>query len=223
MKKLKRPISPKCLAHYKHGADDWNTLNDEKNICKQEIWEKLGVMQNGFCAYCECQLKEKNKHIEHFKRKSKNYYPKLTFEWQNLFGSCSNSSRCGDYKDRPKSDDYSPHDLIKPDEDCPSDYLLFLVTGGVSIKSKLGSKQKYRANETIRVFNLNGDPSLVNSRRNALRNVSDEIEQFYIMQDEFEIEEWQEFLKDELALLINREYQTALEHAWKYNEQYDCM
>ena len=220
MKSLKRPESPKCLSKYKHGSDDWSSIEP---IDKQEIWKKLDAMQNDFCAYCECRLKEKNKHIEHFKRKSKNYYPQSTFEWQNLFASCGNSSRCGIYKDRAKGDDYSPHDLIKPDEDCPSDYLLFLMTGKVSVKFDLSSKKKYKANETIRVFNLNNDPSLVNSRRNVLRNFYDEIEQFYIMQDEFEIEEWQSLLEDELALLVKCEYQTALEHAWKYNQEHGCI
>ena len=219
MKSLKRPANPpKCLSNYKHGADNWDSV---KPIDKQEIWGKLDTMQGGFCAYCECRLKKNSKHIEHFKYKG--HYPKSTFEWQNLFGSCGNSSHCGHYKDRPKGDYYSPSDLIKPDKDCPSDYLLFLVTGEVSVRSELGSMKQHKANETIRVFNLNNDPSLVNSRRNALRDISNEIEQLYIMQGEFEIEEWQELLEDELALLANREYQTALEHAWKYNKDYGCV
>ena len=140
-----------------------------RQLLKSDIWLELDKMQNGFCAYCERKLNKK-KHIEHFR--ARRDAPKLEYEWDNLFGSCGDHSQpwntCGIYKDT-RGRPYDADSLIKPDQDDPSLYLRFSSTGNVSPKSTLTGRDRKKAEETIRVFNLNDDKKLVAARRTALK------------------------------------------------------
>jgi uncharacterized protein (TIGR02646 family) len=156
MKSLDRVVSPTCLQG-KIANRTWNVEN---------IWRELDKMQNGFCAYCERKLNSK-KHIEHFKAKRDDN--RLEFEWNNLFGSCGNPSSCGIFKDSKKGRPYRTQDLIKPDEHNPELYLFFSSTGKVKPRPNLNPRDLKLAQETIRVFNLNNDISLLGARRRALK------------------------------------------------------
>ncbi|CDH20703.1 conserved hypothetical protein [Xenorhabdus bovienii str. kraussei Quebec] len=225
MKKLERQEAPDCLSNFKHGIDSWGA------VPKDEIWPKLEQMQGEFCAYCECRLKEKSKHIEHFRKRET--YPDKTFNWGNLFGSCGDPQktggwgRCGIYKDNRKLN--PPCDinkLIKPDEEDPGDYLLFLTSGHVVPQRNLCDRERQKAEETIRVFNLNNDTSLFNSRKNTIECIKNEIRTLYECLDDIndsDCQSWQEWekLREEYTKEIKgKEFQTALEHAWKYNRDY---
>ncbi|MDP4536991.1 retron Ec78 anti-phage system effector HNH endonuclease PtuB [Alkalimonas collagenimarina] len=212
MKKINRSNAPTCLTRY-GAANLWSELcSNDRAI----IWQQLDQMQNGFCAYCECKLKKK--HIEHF-RTRKNYRH-LTFTWFNLFGSCDYKTRCGHFKDSNKTFPYSPDEIIKPDSDDPEEYLRFLTNGMVRPIEDIDAVKKRKAQETIRVFNLIGDPSLVNSRRSALKNELKNILALYDLIDSISFDDFKELLSDELSTVEDREYRTALEHAWKFNESY---
>lgn len=216
MKFLKRPIAPQSLSNYRHGLHLWaDFITVETN--KSDIWNQINNMQKGLCAYCECKLG--NKHVEHFRDRSKHVV--LTFSWENIFGSCNNKSRCGHYKDNSKKVGiYNPSEIIKPDEDDPSTYLKFLITGHARIVSNLNQNQQDKARETLRVLNLQKDPALLNSRRKTLISELCLIKEVYELKEDISIEEWLGFIDDEISQLQGREFQTALEHAWKYNESY---
>ncbi|WP_100149342.1 retron system putative HNH endonuclease [Snodgrassella communis] len=96
-----------------------------------------------------------------FKCRSK--FPKEKFEWDNLFVSCTTDDHCGRYKDGPNHIKYQIDNLIKPDRDNPKDYFVFLKGGKIDKKSCLSKTDMTKADETIRVLNLN-DSSLVNIR-----------------------------------------------------------
>lgn len=215
MKKLVRSNAPACLANLVSGRDSWGSAD------KTQIWEALNIMQGGFCAYCECKLTRK--HIEHFKTRSS--YTHLTFDWNNLFGSCGDSSqkggwlRCGIYKDNGAGA-YDPEHLIKPDIDNPSDYLLFLTTGDVRPHAHLSEEDRIIATETIRVLNLNNDPVLFGSRKSAIMAELKEIEVFYELMAEQTGDDFDDLLQDELSRIQSLEFSTALIHAWRYNTKY---
>lgn len=132
---------------------DKHTWDDVKPKHKKLIWVDLVLMQGRRCAYCERKinlLKEGDKHIEHFLRKSKHHH--LTFQWENLFGSCSTSERCGVFKDKQR---YIESDLLKADEvDC-SRYYRFMYSGEILLKDNLSKEEIRIAKETLRIFNLN--------------------------------------------------------------------
>lgn len=215
MKHLTRGEEPAQLARFRAGSDDWGDID------LADIWPHLLQMQGEFCAYCECRLNRK--HVEHFRPRKA--FPALTFEWANLFGSCGDSHksggwpRCGIYKDNG-AERYDASHLIKPDDDMPDDYLLFLTTGRVVPSPELTGPALNKAEETIRVFNLNGDPALLGSRRTAINLVMPEVEALYEAWEEFEDELWTEMLEAEIQQLEHAEFSTALKHAWRYNNAY---
>ncbi|MBS1205906.1 MAG: uncharacterized protein H6R25_2805 [Proteobacteria bacterium] len=215
MKRLTRSTKPNCLNGLVGGRHHWENVN------KDDIWLALARMQNGYCAYCECRLDRK--HIEHFRNRDE--FKALTFVWENIFGSCGDTrqkggwQRCGIYKDNGAGD-YLPEELIKPDDENPSFFLHFLISGKVRPREGLSAIDKHKALETIRVFNLNDDPVLYGSRRKAIQAELYLITGFYKMQDEFSPDEWDEFLNGELMRVADLEFSTALTHAWIYNEQY---
>ncbi len=211
MRKLNRGIEPEVLKSFTK-AKNWNDCGP---VHKANIWEALESMQGSFCAYCECKLT--NKHIEHFR--CKRNFPALTFNWNNLFGSCDYDTRCGHYKDN-KARPYNPDFLIKPDEDDPSEYLVFLITGKVRAADALDHMKQRKAIETIRVFNLNDDSALVNSRKAALRAQLPLIQEVYNMLGEFSGEDFKQIIEDEISHIQGYEFRTALTHAWRYNSTY---
>lgn len=164
MRHLQRPLpAPGCLSELDHQHHQWS-LHAPNAEGRAEIWEKLAEMQGKFCCYCESIATEDNRHIEHFFNKGRNKdgdtpYKHLTFDWDNLFGSCGHRAgdTCGHYKDRAGSSgpgDYNPAHLIKPDSDNPCDFFEYLSTGVINVKPGLCHADEHRAKETLRVLNL---------------------------------------------------------------------
>ncbi|QRN32965.1 retron Ec78 anti-phage system effector HNH endonuclease PtuB [Pectobacterium brasiliense] len=215
MKVLIRAECPPHLDVLRASRATWN------NEVQEEIWPFLTRMQGDFCAYCECLLKRK--HIEHFRPRG--CFPDLTFDWNNLFASCGDTKkkggwgRCGIFKDNGAGQ-YDVNLLIKPDEDNPDEYLLFLTSGQVIPAKGISGNDLRRAEETIRVFNLNGDPALVGSRKTALNIALIEVEALYADYDVLDEEFWNEMLEDALESIKNVEFSTALKHAWLHNSEF---
>lgn len=201
MRKLERdPHGPRCLRRYRHGRDQWNQVTDEE---KTAIWEKLDAMQGRRCAYCEDAIKDGERHIEHFRQRFS--YRQGTFEWANLFGSCNRENSCGKHKDRCGA--YDPADLIKPDVDDPEHFFLFVSGGTIAIREEgLTDDERRRAEETLRILNLNGP--LRYQRWKVVAKyvqISDEI-------NELSKEEQELFREIELAETAHLPFATAIKH-----------
>lgn len=164
---IRDPAPPLCLVRDRRGIKSWSAITHDE---RTEIWNKLNVMQRGRCAYCEAALSHPNRHIEHFRQRRN--YPQGTFEWGNLFGSCNRQDSCGNHKDNVKA--YPHQHLIKPDVDNPEHFLLFTPLGSVHARATLDDAERLRAEETIRILNLNG--SLKAIRREVLRQYIDTAE-----------------------------------------------
>lgn len=204
MHKLDRESEPPSgLQRLKQGVNSWSDVTPE---LRDSIWERLNAMQGHRCAYCEATLRTTKRHIDHFKQRRS--YPQGTFEWGNLFGSCNRASSCGYGKDR--SGAYLANDLIKPDEDNPEAYLLFLPSGVVHSRAGLNSRDSRRAEETIRILGLNGDLSEI--RRRAVGPYLETAEAFMQMSEEYEVEKWLPLLKEELRAVVDLPFATAIRH-----------
>ncbi|MBL4797687.1 MAG: TIGR02646 family protein [Oleispira sp.] len=183
MKKLIRnTLGPDFLSNCSHELHDWRRLRSRNR--KKSLWLHLKLMQNGFCCYCESVAVQGNGHVEHFFYKGKKNgvapYKDKTFEWSNLFGCCGTPghSHCGHFKDKEGREgpgDYNPYDLIKPDEDDPSEYFHFIRSGHIRVNSDLSIDDERRAKETIRVLNL-GVGSLNSAREVQIGIVKREVE-----------------------------------------------
>jgi uncharacterized protein (TIGR02646 family) len=164
MRLLDRGNEPDCLKKF-NGVSKWTDVTQQDKL---EIWAHLEQMQGKFCAYCECSINDKNRHIEHFRKKEN--FPKLTFEWINLFGSCDNKNRCGHFKDRKKTT-YNPDDIIKPDRKSIGNCLSFAIDGTVKVKKNGLPECESKIAETLRVFNLADDSDLKSKRRDVLERL----------------------------------------------------
>lgn len=215
MRYLQRPQpSPTCLAKYNHQTHNWSTRTPSSQD-RRAIWGKLAQMQGGFCCYCESVAVKGNGHIEHFFHKGLNIsgyapYKHLMFEWGNLFGSCGvgSGNTCGHYKDRKGPlypGGYDPNHIIKPDVDNPSDYLSFLPTGVISVKSGLSPESENRAKETLRVLNLGALNGVRKRQIDIFKNEIDALLQ--LTSDEGLLKEEIDKIKEKIVV---SEYQTAV-------------
>ncbi len=198
---------PACLKHYHHGRDHWNQSTPTPTE-KIQIWEKLDQLQNGRCAYCEADIHNSDRHIEHFRQRSR--YSQGTFDWTNLFGSCNREDSCGKHKDQCGS--YNPDDLIKPDVDDPEHYLLFISDGTICIRNGLTDAEQQRARETLRIFNLNHDRGPLRYRRQqAVAGYIQTAEMLCALAIEYP-QEYPAILEDELQAIMHLPFVTAIKH-----------
>ncbi len=208
MHQLHRGEAPTCLSQYKHGRDDWSRVTPEE---KQIIWDELNKMQVNRCAYCEAAIESGKQHIEHFHQRSR--FPKNTFDWHNLFGSCNRKNTCGDHKDNLRPF-YQPQDLIKPDIEDPEGYLVFSPDGSVRPRKGISRDDKHRAEETIRIFNLNG--ALQHIRRIEIQGYVQDAEALAEMANQHPVEEWLPLVKaaleKERIATKNLPFATAIWH-----------
>ena len=204
MHKLHRGETPSCLKrHHCASGNDWQNVSPED---KAEIWKALQAMQLDRCAYCESKITALKQHIEHFCQRS--LFPKKTFDWSNLFGSCNDQEHCGKHKDNKQHVQlYKPADMIKPDEEDPEKLLLFIVDGTVAIRRNLSPGDQHRAEETIRVFNLNA-ASLKNQRWQAVQGYLSLAE----MNSDLSDMEWREYISEELQEAAGQAFVTAIRH-----------
>ncbi|MDP2778968.1 retron Ec78 anti-phage system effector HNH endonuclease PtuB [Devosia sp.] len=203
MRKLQRVVAPECLKKLEREKHTWDQVTTDN---KNAIWEKLELMQGKRCAYCESPIDKGSRHIEHFRQRSD--APKLTFFWENLFGSCSRTDCCGKYKD-VKARPYDPKDLIKPDEEDPEDFFIFSANGSVSPRADPHKEKEkwHRAMETIRIFNLNGP--LQGIRHAAVRGY---VTTFDALVNEVTPKELNEWILSEVSNTVNGPFVTAIRH-----------
>jgi uncharacterized protein (TIGR02646 family) len=206
MHKLNRGIAPACLEQYQHGRDNWGAVTSAEKVM---IWAELEVMQAQRCGYCEADISNVPRHIEHFHQKGR--YPTTTFLWSNLFGSCNRQDSCGKHKDH--CDSYDPADLIKPDVDDPEYFFVFVSDGTIAVRQNLNAHDQQRARETLRVFNLDAEHGpLRRMRQQAAAGYIQTSEEFYRIALEYPEAEWRDLLDDELSAIANEPFFTAIKH-----------
>ncbi|WP_445181433.1 retron system putative HNH endonuclease [Pseudomonas sp. McL0111] len=173
----------------------------------------LQVMQDTRCAYCEANIsKSGHAHIEHFRQRHR--YPQGTFEWTNLFNSCCREDACGKFKDGcPPYDDSK---LLKPDEDDPDGFLLFVSDGTISPLADLDYRARPRAVETLRIFNLDAQNGALRAmRRVAIFPHLNTLQGLMEISEEFSPEDVKEFLEGEIQNTAHLPFSTAIRHTLK--------
>lgn len=213
MKYLERNGSPTVLDNYDYRTQTWENVPTKD---KDKIWVELDKMQGERCAYCQAKVRKGERHIEHFKQRRVNQA--LTFEWTNLFGSCTRKDGCGFYKDKQQ---YDESDLIKVDEDDPDVFFNFVISGRIKIRPGLSAKDNRRAEETLRVLNLDSDRSpLVYDRARAisaqayLSKAMLELMMSFINDKEIDNchDILEELLIEHLDMIKNFPFETAIKH-----------
>ena len=165
-----------------------------------------------FCAYCEDATKTQGGHIEHLAARSRHI--DYEFTWSNLFIACDAEHRCEKYKDSAKVGHYDWRDLVKPDVDDPDEFFYFSATGEVLVREGLDQSQLHRAEETIRVLNLN-HRDFVGARyavaEQARQMISDQDWEFIASLSPEEREEW---LSSDLEYFLPLPFYTTVRHLY---------
>jgi predicted ATP-binding protein involved in virulence len=100
-----------------------------------------------------------------------------------------------------------PVSLLSDGTRAMIELLLFLADGTVAIRLNLAPGDRYRAEETIRVFNLNA-ASLINQRRQAVQGYISLTEGKSDLSDM----EWQGYIAEELQEVVGHAFVTAIRH-----------
>ena len=167
-------------------------------------------MQETRCAYCEADISSGDRHIEHFRQRSR--FPQGTFQWDNLFGSCNRTGTCGKHKDSCGT--YNQQDLIKPDVEDPDKFFLFVTDGTVRVRKGLNAEDKRRAEETLRVLNLDAENGpLRHMRKRVVAGYLQTAEDISNLAQEYSPEEWLPILQAEIAATSQFPFATAIRHA----------
>ncbi len=157
----------------KNKTAEWDTFSNPKGEthglylrCREELLDQ----QCGLSAYTEKCLRNKNLHIDHFRKRD--LFPKLKFEWNNLIVDERDKLDYGaGYKDKVVKDAADYERLIDPVAEDPCDFLTYLMNGKIIPKRKLKESDRAKAEFTIRAFNLNA-PSLQKQRSDMLAVVT---------------------------------------------------
>lgn len=209
MKRLDRDRveAPECLKHYRSGEHTWNTVSSAH---KKEIWSKLIELQGTLCAYCEGDLMNLGHHIEHLW--SRGHHPEQIFSWDNLYGSCNREDSCGIYKDRAARP-YNTSDLIAPAAEDPDRFFRFRTDGTIDLRPGLSDQEVHRAQETLRVFNL--DPNhgrLRGERRRTWRQYASQEPDLLEALEGFSAAERAQWILEELTTAADQAFATVIRH-----------
>lgn len=173
MRKFERGSEPKFLTEARKKGYSWEKFSQTNR--HKELRDLLYETQGRQCAYCESSIKKKKDkidgHIEHLNRRKD--APNRTFDWSNLFFSCNRVSSCGNYKDNPKHKIiFNPDDIIDPSRENPADFFTYDPNGWIVPRGDISEAAKWRASETVRVFNLNS-PELHRAREDAVKTLDE--------------------------------------------------
>ncbi len=125
---------------------DWATRS-----AKKTIGLALRGLAHGKCVYCESVLGVTvDLEVDHYVAKTVN--SALTFEWTNLLPSCRLCNR-------PKLDHDHSNALLKPDDEDPEPFFwIHPDTGRLEPHPTLSAPDRYRAEATIRLCDLQRAP-----------------------------------------------------------------
>jgi uncharacterized protein (TIGR02646 family) len=160
------PPPPQLLKHKQRWTDrlltapqsDWATAH-----AKKVLRTALRGLAYGKCAFCGSVLEvTAYLEIEHYVAKT--VTPALAFEWSNLLPACRLCNNAKGEKDHQGA-------LLKPDAEDPEPYFwIHPDTGKLEPHPKLDEAQSRRANETIRLCDLQR-PALCTKRVEMLMRV----------------------------------------------------
>ena len=111
------------------------------------------------------------------------------------------------HKDRQT---YDHSVLIKVDDEDPEHFFHYLADGLVLPADHLSPAERLRAEETIRVFNLNGP--LRQTRKSHLMGYVQTAEEIVSLAMEFEDSDWRPLLDEELSAISGKPFETAIRH-----------
>ena len=173
MRTIVKGESPASLAEAEKKGWSWDDFVANDHEGYQKCREQANAEQQGVCGYTELPLDvdKVTVHFDHYRKKS--IYPGLRFKWDNLFAAVKDNRFGADFKDgivngRNHSQMYAS--ILSPLTVGLQDYFHYATSGEIEPMSGLSEENFEKAEETIRVFNLN-EAELVNRRRTMMAQI----------------------------------------------------
>jgi len=170
MVRIARPDAPAGLLRRQAAwTDRWRAIREgalqgewATTSAKKLLREALLPVAHGKCAFCESTLGVTSyPEIEHYAAKT--LAPNLCFEWTNLLPACR---RCNG----AKADQEHRGVLLKPDSEDPEPFFwIDPGSGKLEPHPNLNEEGKRRAEETIRICNLQRGPLCVKRAETLVR------------------------------------------------------
>lgn len=153
-----------------HKPADWPTFVRTHHDEYLSLRNKLAEEQCQVSAYTEKPLNA-NVHIDHFRKRA--LYPKLTFDYRNLFvdhGSANYGAGHKDFILNRCSDFDGPERIFNPSEEDFAESVDFNLRGAIIPRCDVSAEMAPRIQKTIAAFNLN-HPELMSQRACVIENV----------------------------------------------------
>lgn len=170
MRRINKSVEPQSLRKFKQSAthnNDWMTIHlpQYKGVYNDCMVQCIND-QKGLCGYTECVLRDSNRHIDHYIKRS--IAPVATYAWQNMIAAVRDDRFGANRKDNRVRNINDYTNLYNPIMDALSGVFTYSADGTISPTDSSDIKAQY----TIDVFNLN-EPSLKEQRANQMKAVRD--------------------------------------------------
>lgn len=173
MRTIIKGDTPACLDSAEEQGWSWDYFVQNDKAGYQVCRQQANSEQSGVCGYTELPLNvgAVNVHFDHYRKKG--IYPELRFKWDNLFAAVKDNRFGADFKDqivngRNHKQVYAS--ILSPLTVNLQDYFHYATSGEIEPSSELSEENLRKAEETIRVFNLN-EAELVNRRRTMMAQI----------------------------------------------------
>lgn len=166
----------------------WEVSNNDVKAFKKEIVKETEKNQDKKCAYCELPLETRYPEIEHIAKKSKHY--NVIFDPCNLVRvchSCNSTTHKGQKEVVVDSADNNYEkwvfNIVHPYLDDPRDYYDYdaPIICYIKVKSSLSAKDKEKAENTIKMFDLNSIAMIEERKKNRIYESLDSAEKERIL------------------------------------------
>lgn len=173
MRTIVKTESPARLALAEANGWSWDEFvaNDHPGyqVCRSTAYAE----QSGVCAYTELPLNTEKStiHLDHFRKKS--IFPRLRFEWNNLFAAVKDNRFGADYKDNlinGKNEQHYYSVILKPQTPQLQSYFHYATNGEIEPSAGLSDIDTERAKATIEIFHLN-EGELVSRRKTMMAQI----------------------------------------------------
>lgn len=134
---------------------------------KSKVRDKLGLLQDGRCVYCEKRVKDFQ--IDHIKPKGgPNRHPDLCFTYKNYANSCiQNVEKARRTCGQNKGNNLLP---IEPTSQSCNDFFALNTDGEIYPKTGLTRREKHPVKQTIDILGLN-KAHLILERKRKIQNI----------------------------------------------------
>ena len=173
MRTILKGEAPACLDSAEKKGWSWEEFVTNDHEGYQMCREQANFEQQSVCAYTELPLDvaRVTVHFDHYRKKS--IYTKLRFKWDNLFAAVKDNRFGADHKDgivNGSNHNQVYASILSPLTANLQEYFHYSTSGEIEPSLSLSEENQKKAEETIRVFNLN-EAELVERRRTIMAQI----------------------------------------------------